>query len=315
MEPDEKPKKRIGGGFGGYNPDESIEVAKTDTFTGKEKFEFEDFKDAEVPYHEQGDESMYTEENLRIREKIRDDKVLTKQIHKFWSVFDMNVDGEVDKKEYTAMVIRLSKVLIPNLEEEQAVTIAEDEWETDSKGKKALNYEMFHNAVFQLVDHWTTTADVREYRNFVRVLLRRITKKVKTYADGTKVVRGPYKSMKARLRMLKRKDKHRAESARGPSPDAAPAVSTPSSTEEKKVEATTTEAEAPMEAEDPEILDESNYFEEDVESIHDEEEEMETSDEEEEEGVERMYEMVPYDEIEEASEDEDEGEEEEEEEG
>lgn len=42
MGAEEAPSKRIGGGFGGYDAQESIEAAKADVFTGNSEFEHED---------------------------------------------------------------------------------------------------------------------------------------------------------------------------------------------------------------------------------------------------------------------------------
>ena len=39
----------------------------------------------------------------------------------------------------------------------------EDDWSRDARGCDTMDYEMFYDAIFELVDMWSDTTDVAEY--------------------------------------------------------------------------------------------------------------------------------------------------------
>ena len=41
--------------------------------------------------------------------------------------------------------------------------LSKEEWEHDSKGKQAIDFHVFNDSMWQLVDHWTETVEEGEY--------------------------------------------------------------------------------------------------------------------------------------------------------
>ena len=51
----------------------------------------------------------------------------------------------------------------------QAEAQARLEWDQDSHGEEEMTEELFYDAMFELVDIWTTSTDAAEYVEFLQV--------------------------------------------------------------------------------------------------------------------------------------------------
>lgn len=69
----------------------------------------------------------------------------------------------------------------------------EEDWISDCKGFENLTRERFYDAIFELIDYWTTSIDILEYYEFAIKLYNRITVKIIKYSDGTICYITPWK--------------------------------------------------------------------------------------------------------------------------
>lgn len=69
----------------------------------------------------------------------------------------------------------------------------EEDWISDCKGFDNLTRERFYDAIFELIDYWTTSIDILEYYEFAIKLYNRITVKIIKYSDGTICYITPWK--------------------------------------------------------------------------------------------------------------------------
>ena len=49
----------------------------------------------------------------------------------------------------------LFRLLVSGMDADEMVATAESDWERDRKGQLALTRELFMDAIFELIDHWT----------------------------------------------------------------------------------------------------------------------------------------------------------------
>jgi hypothetical protein len=118
---------------------------------------------------DEGDEELYTAENLRRREAIKHDPMMSMIVKKFWHVLDMAKDanGCISRTIYTQLNIRLHKALIPDICVNEATKEANDDWERDSQGQETMAYDMFFLAMFELADLWCLAIDCDRYVKFL----------------------------------------------------------------------------------------------------------------------------------------------------
>ena len=59
---------------------------------------------------------------------------------------------------YVQVLRRLLRLLAADLSEAELEATAEEEWEADRKGQDTISRELFQDALFELLDHWTESA-------------------------------------------------------------------------------------------------------------------------------------------------------------
>ena len=64
---------------------------------------------------------------------------------------------------YVRMNGALHKHLVESGTDEEALAAAEMDWGSDSKGKAAMDFDMFYDSVYELVDHWTDGLMPKDY--------------------------------------------------------------------------------------------------------------------------------------------------------
>lgn len=78
-------------------------------------------------------------------------------------------------------------------DEESVLTQIDKDWISDCKGKDNLTWERFFDALYELIDIWTTSIDILEYYEFAIKLYNRITIKIIKYKDGSIMYITPWK--------------------------------------------------------------------------------------------------------------------------
>mmetsp|Transcript_18254 Transcript_18254/g.21916 ORF Transcript_18254/g.21916 Transcript_18254/m.21916 type:complete len:332 (+) Transcript_18254:201-1196(+) len=87
--------------------------------------------------------------------------------------------GAITKNEYIQMCVEIWKVVDQHqndsfLDESSIRKSAGRDWKEDCAGQKAMNFPLFFNAIFQLCDLYTATAEEEEYEQFLVRCLRNI---------------------------------------------------------------------------------------------------------------------------------------------
>lgn len=75
-------------------------------------------------------------------------------IRALWVLFKKDRAMTVSKSEYVAFLMRVCKLVIPDLDKDRAKELAMDDWAKDSRGSKTMSYKHFMDAVRCLVILW-----------------------------------------------------------------------------------------------------------------------------------------------------------------
>lgn len=136
-------------------------------------------------YIDQGNEEMYTQENLDKRYAIRHDPTVAGLLRVWWrACMGLNKQhkqpyGKLFAPEYCAVFEKVYKVMMParDYDAAEAKRAVRDDWKSDAKGKRSMDEHAFMDALFELADVWTQTTDASEYAAFLEQLLLRVTAK------------------------------------------------------------------------------------------------------------------------------------------
>ena len=119
-----------------------------------------------------------------LRNRIKYAPQIREAINRFWQIIKKNELARVDKDEYIRLCLRISKLLLPDFEREEAARVVEQDWENDSAGTGSLDYNLFYNALYELADMWTDEIDPQQYADFLKKVFRRITTKKQLKRTG-----------------------------------------------------------------------------------------------------------------------------------
>ena len=128
---------------------------------------------------EQGDPTLYTEENERKRQSLRHHPAVEQALETWWTTAMSTIEADgrakeefLRKDDYIMVSKCMYKALIETYDEDEAIAEAEDDWEKDSQGTGALGKKLFLDAMFELADMWTETITAEEYRGFLDQLFQ-----------------------------------------------------------------------------------------------------------------------------------------------
>ena len=148
-------------------------------------------KFADVPVWVRGDIELYDRENLSKRELIKSHAITKSLIDKWWKLMVRKPNGSyastIDRVHYIELNMRLYKALVDPFVQAEALDSAEKDWKEDSKGHDVLNYDLFFNSIFELVDNWTDGAEPAEYFSFLDYLWNKITVNGKHWRDTDEI--------------------------------------------------------------------------------------------------------------------------------
>ena len=131
-------------------------------------------RDATKPYCTDGDVTMYTETALAQRKALKSDPVLVEGINDFISMYQLDSDGGIGRKEYDRLYHKLCSILRPNMDPLEKKKLMDDEWKKDSQGTAKMSRQMLFESLFELCDVWCPNIDPNEYRAFLEQLKFRI---------------------------------------------------------------------------------------------------------------------------------------------
>merc|ERR1711871_884928 len=87
--------------------------------------------------------------------------------------------GQLTREAYVKFIATLNKVLVPDIQWEEAMGQAENDWAQDtSEGQDTMSFDQFHSSMFELADMWCETIDAEEYTHFLRNLLSNMADKL-----------------------------------------------------------------------------------------------------------------------------------------
>ena len=146
---------------------------------------------------QQGDLSTYTEMNIERRMMLRVHPRVTNALHRWWEVAllctneapreapraggddstaaETVVEATLSFAGYSAVLLRLYRVMMVDFDEATAARDVENDWRDDLKGAVAMTRTAFGNALFMLADLWTDGMAATEYERFLNFLFERIT--------------------------------------------------------------------------------------------------------------------------------------------
>ena len=151
--------------------DRNPEVTSTDGTDSRIKipdlaFIFNPIRDEIKPYHLDGDTTMYSETAIARRNGLKSDTVVAESINDFMSLYQTDMNGSINRKEYERMYGKLCNILRLSIDPAEYKRILEDEWKKDSRGYDKMTREMIFDSLFELCDIWCPNIDAAEYKAF-----------------------------------------------------------------------------------------------------------------------------------------------------
>ncbi|KAJ0395929.1 hypothetical protein P43SY_009334 [Pythium insidiosum] len=130
-------------------------------------------------YRKQGNQDMYSEENLRRRQRLLEDKQVVAAIARFWDTFPaVRVGMQVlEKKDYVDVFMKFYKALVHPSEFSigEARKIVERDWDRDVTSSDIMTKPLFFRALFEVADIWTVGIGAEIYASFLNKLFDRVT--------------------------------------------------------------------------------------------------------------------------------------------
>ncbi|EGZ07905.1 hypothetical protein PHYSODRAFT_527229 [Phytophthora sojae] len=132
-----------------------------------------------VPYRKQGNQALYTEENLKRRQKLMEDPSVLESIERFWETFPCIRRGmdTIPMHEYVDVFMKFYKALVAPSEFSigEARCIVEKDWGRDSIDGENMSKTLFFGSLFEVADIWTIDISAEEYASFLKKLYERVT--------------------------------------------------------------------------------------------------------------------------------------------
>jgi hypothetical protein len=216
MEEDNQPKVRRRGKSLDLDIKQSLHKEGLIEFSPR--FECELIEDAN-PYRLTGDEDLETAEIKDERNLLRSHPSIQAWINVFWGTLQpsASLSGEIAKAPYIAFQVKIMRILQEDFDLYNAVKLAESEWCTDCGGDAThITQSQFANALFEIVDVWTTTLAPEEYVRFLATLFHRLTRIHSNHdASGNEISQYVFKKLRhVKPTSMYRKAKQEAESPR-----------------------------------------------------------------------------------------------------
>ncbi|TMW61108.1 hypothetical protein Poli38472_013571 [Pythium oligandrum] len=133
-----------------------------------------------VSYRKQGNQQLYSDENLRKRQRLLEDKQVVAAITRFWDTFPHIRLGHqyLEKRDYLDVFLKFYKALVAPSEFSMAEArkIVERDWERDvGDGEISMSKALFVRALFEVADIWTVGIGAEIYVSFLTKLFDRVT--------------------------------------------------------------------------------------------------------------------------------------------
>eukprot|EP01028_Stygiella_incarcerata_P003729 TRINITY_DN1778_c0_g1_i1.p1 TRINITY_DN1778_c0_g1~~TRINITY_DN1778_c0_g1_i1.p1 ORF type:complete len:705 (+),score=190.14 TRINITY_DN1778_c0_g1_i1:844-2958(+) len=131
-----------------------------------------------IDYTQQVNIDHYSDEAMEKRNEIRRGPILRAIVGDWWKYYARKKkDLPMTKEEYIPFATDIYAMLLPESTMEHRMGLAESEWKEDSEQKGEINYDRFHDVMFEMADLWTDSVEQEEYLSFLTDLLECCKKK------------------------------------------------------------------------------------------------------------------------------------------
>lgn len=142
---------------------------------------------AATPAWQQGDASMYTEDKVQSRFRLRTAPAVQEALHEWWAATlrSLQSGGDVEActvhhDRYVSLGMSIYRQLVPgrvtsHVYQSEARRAAEGDWARDCKGQGALGRADMLDGLFELADLYVPTVDAADYAEFLRELLEKVS--------------------------------------------------------------------------------------------------------------------------------------------
>ncbi|CAM9679370.1 unnamed protein product [Chrysoparadoxa australica] len=152
--------------------------------TGKVQVVVDEEEDCDrLASQEQGDIQLYAADVMAVRKSHFHDREVVSLMEELWGVEGLQTTNDkmpscriIEAEAFSLLMTKLSRLLTrPPVKAKAVARLCKKDWEKDSKGLGYISKLMFFESIFELVDLWTVSTDVTEYRTFLRGVLDGIT--------------------------------------------------------------------------------------------------------------------------------------------
>ena len=121
---------------------------------------------SDLAFWQQGDASLYTDDNVKKRTKLRHSADCVEVLEAFWRVAKSSAwsreekcengsrgsEESVKKEAYTELYLRVHKTLLEAFSLDEALSDVQNDWLADARGGNSLTREPFADTLFELAD-------------------------------------------------------------------------------------------------------------------------------------------------------------------
>ena len=127
---------------------------------------------SQVPYHIDGNPEMYTDENLKKRETLKNDPIVKESINDFINFFKKNKEGIITKDEYFRVFSKVFQILRPKADEDERNKCLKEDYDRDNDNPTAdkIDHNKLYQSLYDMADIWCPNIDPNEIKEFFDIL-------------------------------------------------------------------------------------------------------------------------------------------------
>ena len=142
-------------------------------------------------------QELYSQEAMDARCTIRHEQMVLQSLRAWARTLEAHelkrtemLMASVTETMYSTVLVKVTLAItaIPTIDE--VVNAVRDDWADDSRGARAISFEAFKDAIFQVADIWTVSTQSSEYSEFLDQLLEHVSSFDGGFRDDAAIRRG-----------------------------------------------------------------------------------------------------------------------------
>lgn len=118
-------------------------------------------------YYTKGSKEWDAEELMAKRRMLRRSMKIQGAVLKFWQLMGKRPDETADFTVYSLIHSKITAVLAPDMDEDEAKEAALEDWVEDVAGEEEISLAQYARGLFSVADLWTDSVIEKDYVEFL----------------------------------------------------------------------------------------------------------------------------------------------------